>query len=234
MLEFIRRRRAHLAMLWKEGLWGKWIGVLWAAWWPVLAGIRDETGIASNPDDFKAYKLAQMVSLQQWAVVMLALFAVWIFEASLRSSKRLAEQIAEMGKVDSEDLERMLVGSYIDRRTFFYNFEGADINLVTRFEGRLDFLRLKHVATIKVRAPKHSWARISFLFSSGGGDPHDKYYFYVLDREGREKRIENIYEDQDILLDEHGSFKLGFKFDEHSYVIRDHPSLILSLVCWTK
>ena len=88
----ISARGGHLIALWKEGLWGKWLGVVYS-----LAGlhvfVRDEIWRPKNPDQWGIINMIPHLSAW-WLVVALVVLYVWIFEASFRITERLNETVA--------------------------------------------------------------------------------------------------------------------------------------------
>ncbi|WP_155744928.1 hypothetical protein [Burkholderia vietnamiensis] len=73
--------------LWGEGLWVKWVGVVWFVL-TAFSFVRDEFW---RPDDESRWRLINLVPhwpLPIWATVTLALLLGWLYESSYRSSAK--------------------------------------------------------------------------------------------------------------------------------------------------
>jgi len=104
MSEAARHRCAYIISLWREGLWGRWLGTAY-----FLAGlfifIRDDWW---RPADDSRWKLVAMIphfTWEQWTLGALAIGVIWIFEASYRVKKRLERRLAELEGIRSSPLE---------------------------------------------------------------------------------------------------------------------------------
>ena len=99
----ISARYRHFAALWKEGLWGRWLGVVYS-----LAGayvlVRDEFWRPQNPDRWGIINMIPHLSAW-WLVSALVVLGVWLFEASFRITERLNESIASALRSQGSPLE---------------------------------------------------------------------------------------------------------------------------------
>lgn len=100
----IHRRFRFLAVLWREGIWGRWAAAAWGAY-GVFAAFRDE--ILSNYEDrLKVLSLVPNLSGTLWCTVAVLVMTVWLFEASYRVHVKTGDRIealeAEMERVASE------------------------------------------------------------------------------------------------------------------------------------
>jgi hypothetical protein len=80
-------RTDHLKTLWAEGVWGKWIGLLWMVLTTFLL-VRDEFW---RPDDERGWRLINLIThfpLQMWLIVTLVMLLAWVYEASYRASAK--------------------------------------------------------------------------------------------------------------------------------------------------
>jgi hypothetical protein len=92
MFRTLRRHRAYAVTLWREGLWGRWLGAIYT-----LAGlfvfIRDDWW---QPTDDSRWKLVAMIphfTWEQWALGASATALFWVFEASYWVHGRKDRQI---------------------------------------------------------------------------------------------------------------------------------------------
>lgn len=91
----IHTRRAHLAMLLAEKVWGKWIAFTWTIIYGVFAAWRSEFVSSKLQDQFQIPAMLAHVPLF-WGVVVLALIIVaWAFEASFRAHRRIVPITAD-------------------------------------------------------------------------------------------------------------------------------------------
>lgn len=90
--KIIHHRAKHFSSLWNEGLWGKVLGLLWSIW-PFFTFVRDETGLLGDAEKFKAVKMIPHISTELWAIGLLFILLVWLFEASYRSSRKFIDRI---------------------------------------------------------------------------------------------------------------------------------------------
>jgi hypothetical protein len=166
-----------------------------------------------------------------------AFIVTWLFWLSIRLvrapvelDQQKTERIFELEKIDRLDLQRMLGGMFVSQTTFMY---GGDFTLCKRYQNNFEIeLLTNNFDMISVRAPKNSLASIRFQFSNGRQGAA-KYAFYYLDGHGKQSRIENIYEHQDIYLDAEARFGLKLVHDE-GYKINENASLLVGIVAWTK
>ena len=162
-----------------------------------------------------------------WAV-LLFLWAVFIAPFDIYREQQ--EQICELGKVDADDLERMLGGHFIGS-TFLL---GGDVNPMKTYTGEAEIRHLNaRLAKVSVRAPKHSQAGIYFQFMNGHPSPDKKCRFYYLDPNGKDVLIENIYAEQQIMLDADSCFEFKLSIDD-GYELNEHSSVWILLRHWTK
>ena len=80
-------RKTHLRNLFGEGIWGKWIGLVWTIYGAVAA-YKVEWLSPKQQDDWQVVKLIAPISLPWWLVGALAVLCIWIFEASFRTHSR--------------------------------------------------------------------------------------------------------------------------------------------------
>jgi hypothetical protein len=80
-------RKAHLKILFGEGIWGKWIGLVWAIY-GTLAAYKVEWLTPQQQDEWQVVKLIAPISLPWWLAGALAVLCAWIFEASFRTHGR--------------------------------------------------------------------------------------------------------------------------------------------------
>jgi hypothetical protein len=99
----ISARYGHFAALWKEGLWGRWLGVVYS-----LAGayvlVRDEFWRPKNPDQWWIINMIPHLSAW-WLVSALVVLCVLLFETSFRITERLNESIASALRSQESPLE---------------------------------------------------------------------------------------------------------------------------------
>jgi hypothetical protein len=169
-----------------------------------------------------------LVAFGAFATTWFVAFFARVVFAPVRLDKEKTEKIADLEKVDRNDLQRMLGGMFLGK-TFMY---GGDFTLCKTYSKFEIELLLNGFDMISVRAPKKSWAGIKFQFQNARQDP-GKYAFYYLDGEGQQSRIENIYERQSIYLDEQSRFGLKLVVDQ-AYKIADSASLLVGVETWTK
>jgi len=231
-LKFIAQRWSFLLLLSKENVAWKIIALVWATW-GIAGFFRDEIALLGDEQGLKVLNYALSIPRIWWAFIAAGLVLVWLIESAYRAAQRQAELIEELGKVDRDDLCRMLGGAYWGD-TFYCNVgTKAEITLCKQFKGKFEIEQLKDVYTkIPVQAPKHSWARIR-LDLSNRDQLNAKYRFDILDQDGNPKHIENIYEDLSIFLDDKSCFSLKLAYDEN-YKIEDTAELRVTLSSWRK
>lgn len=80
-------RKDHLKSLWAEGLWGKWVGLVWFVL-TTFPFVRDEFWRPTDESRWKLIGLVPHWPLPIWATITLALLLVWVYEASYQSSTK--------------------------------------------------------------------------------------------------------------------------------------------------
>jgi hypothetical protein len=156
-----------------------------------------------------------------------------LFVAPYRIWKAHKEQIKELEKVGTDDLERMLGGKYLyGGATFLY--QGGDFGRVCRnFQCKADIEPLRDVFTaIPVSAPKGSMAHVNFRFHNSRQDTSARCKFHLM-KDGRSVEIENIYEQQFIGVEIDGCFQLKMTWSDN-YKLEDRASLLITVNGWTK
>jgi hypothetical protein len=153
-----------------------------------------------------------------WAVI----FAIRLLGAPVRFDSR---------KLGMSDLEHLLPGRFVFNE-FVY---GGDFGLMCLdLTGRFDIEQLRDTFTeVKVPAPINSSARIKISFMNGRQNVESKCYFYILDRSGNPRSVEDIYQEQRIKLDSRSCFQLKL-VHEDSYVIHDQASLRITISSWSR
>jgi hypothetical protein len=138
-------------------------------------------------------------------------------------------QVVELEKIDRTDLEHMLHGRFLGR-SFMY---GAEIVLCKDYKGPIEIGRLKNGSfdTIAVCAPKHSVAGIRINFNKGRNA--GQCLFEYRDGDNRVVAINNIYEDQQIFLDEQSCFGLRLVTSE-DLSLDEHSLVRVTVATWTK
>jgi hypothetical protein len=96
----ISARVGHFTAFLKEGLWGKWVGLVYSLA-ALYVFVRDEIWHPKNADQWGIINMIPHLSLAWWLVGAFAVLCVWIFEASFRITKRLNETIASSRGQDS-------------------------------------------------------------------------------------------------------------------------------------
>jgi hypothetical protein len=137
-------------------------------------------------------------------------------------------RVVELEKIDCTDLERMLRGRFLGR-TFLY---GAEIVLCKDYNGPIEIGNLKiNFDRIAVPAPKNSVAgiRISFFHGRDAG----QYLFEYRDGNNKVTSITNIYEDQQIYLDEQSCFALRVMLSE-DFPLDQHSLVRVTVTTWAK
>lgn len=224
----IQRRGSHAALLWRQGIWGKWIefgwGVLYAGW----AGWRAEWVKSADSDRYQIPAMIAHLS-PWWGLVMALLILVcWIFEASFKAIAPLSEQLHELKKVDRWDLQNMLGGMFLSD-TFMYP-EGF---WVKNYNNRFEIERLLNdFEMLTVRAPRNAVVNLHFRYLNSRQDSGG-YVFYLLDGAGQTRAVDNIYGQIPVLLDDDARFGLKLVID-NDYEIADAASLLVSVATWTK
>lgn len=134
-------------------------------------------------------------------------------------------------KIDEKDLEYLLHGFFIGN-TFYYK---ADITqLCAKYDGKSDIERLKNNLTqISVRAPRKSWASIKLQFMNGHQNINNNCYCYFMNHKNKLTLVDDIYQNQQIYLDENSCFFLKLDYDE-KYIINEQASLWITVDSWTK
>ena len=134
-------------------------------------------------------------------------------------------------KLAMSDLEHLLPGRF----TFNEFVYGGDFGLMClNLTGQFDIEQLRDKYTeVKVQAPANSLARIKINFMNGRQNVDSKRYFYVLDRSGNPRLVENIYEEQQVRLDARACFQLKF-VHENSYMVHDQASLRVTVSSWSR
>jgi hypothetical protein len=156
--------------------------------------------------------------LSAWIVI----FIVRLLGAPARLDSR---------KLAVSDLEHLLPGRLVFNE-FVY---GGDFGLMClNSTGKFDIEQLRDTFTeIKVPAPANSLARIRISFMNGRQNANSKCSFYILDRKGTPRLVENIYEEQQVRLDARACFQLKF-VHEDSYTLHDQASLRVTVSSWSR
>ena len=228
MYSWVRRRLSHLHVLLREKLWGLWLGALWSS----LAAydlIKGEIWEPQNPDKYGIREMTPHLQLAWWIVGLVAILAIWMFEASFRVTSHLEKKIVELGKVDRWDLQNMLGGMfYGDTYLFPVGFV-----LCKQYSGKFEVGSLKNgYDPVPVRAPRNSVVTIEFQPQNFGNN-HNLYRFYIRDGGGYEKPIDDIYSQQNVLLGGNATFGLKLVTD-NDFELDEHVSLLVTVSAWTK
>jgi hypothetical protein len=85
-------RVRHLAALWQEGLWGKWIAAIWSAM-TIFTTLRDEFFRPGDDGKWKVINLVPHLSPTTWTIGILAVVLIWTFEASFRCAAKDKERL---------------------------------------------------------------------------------------------------------------------------------------------
>jgi hypothetical protein len=170
-----------------------------------------------------------LIAFGAFIFTWLVAFFVRLIRAPVELNRQKSQRVIDLEKVGRDDLQRMLGGMFLDK-TFMY---GGDSTLCKKYQGNFEIGLLRNgFDMISVRAPKNSWASIRFQFQNRRQEP-DKYAFHYLDGNGRQSRIENIYEHLNIYLDEQARFGLKLVSDAE-YKIDEAASLWVGVESWTK
>lgn len=139
----ISSRWEHFGVLWKEGVWTKWLGVSYQLACFFIF-VRDELWHPKNPDQWEIINMIPHLSLAWWLVGTLTLLCAWVFEASFRAFRRLEDELIGLkiaskaplsavaeglqiltGKGDDFDTRRP-AGLYMTNHTFSVCVENGD------------------------------------------------------------------------------------------------------------
>lgn len=228
MLKTVRQRWIYFVGLFKENIGLKIIAALWVLW-GFAAFYRDEIALRGDEAGFKVLNFALSMPTVWWGLIAAVFILAWLFESSYRLSQRQKRILDELGKVDREDLSRMLGGLYY-QNTFYYK---AEITLCKQFKGKFEIEQLRDVFTeIEVRAPKYAWAQIRLKWSNGR-QIDGKCKFYIKDQNGNPQPIDHIYQDLSVFLNDKSAFSLKLVWDEH-YIIEEHAELWVTVSSWRK
>jgi hypothetical protein len=132
----------------------------------------------------------------QGVICLLSLLGAWliIFVVRLLGAPARVHAITEKALTDSLDRrdQESLLGGHFIGSVFVY---GGECNLCKRYGSALDLGALRDgFDLIPVRAPRGSTAMIRLRFMHSR-EAHD-FAFVIRDRDGVEKRVEDIYTDQ--------------------------------------
>jgi len=156
--------------------------------------------------------------LLAWVVI----FAVRLLGAPARIDSR---------KIAMSDLEHLLPGRFVFNE-FVY---GGDFGFMCLdLTGKFEIEQLRDTfREIKVQAPANSFARIKITFMNGRQNIDSKCHFYIVDRAGTPRLVEDIYAEKRIKLDAHACFQLKL-VHEDSYAIHDQASLRVTVSSWSR
>ena len=104
MPRILRRHLACVATLLREGLWGRWLGAVYAVAGPFVF-IRDDWWRPSNASKGKLVAMIPHFTWEQWALGALAIALFWTFEASYRVYWRREDRIRELEGIMASPLE---------------------------------------------------------------------------------------------------------------------------------
>jgi hypothetical protein len=98
-------RLAYLRALWHQGLWGRWLGILYGAA-GLLIFIRDDFWRPADETRWALINLIPGFTLSQWANGALIIVLVWLFEASHQIHSQASASLVAMQPKRSPAEER--------------------------------------------------------------------------------------------------------------------------------
>lgn len=224
-----RPRIQYLVALYRQRVFGKFFGLAWLLW-GFAAFFRDEIAIPDDDKRWKAVNLVLSISSTTWILVAIVLLGAWLFESSFRLLGTLQNQNRELRKVDREDLQRLLRGMYFRNH---FMFSGDRIHVCENFKNATEIEQLRDVfVEMQAPVPKNSIACIRLQFLNGH-PPSGSIQFFYRDPQGNPQRIENIYEDVQILTDERAKIALKIVYGG-GYELHESASLMVSATGWIK
>ena len=105
-MPIIGPRINHLRLLWREGLWGRWIALAYAAA-SLFVFIRDDFWRPTDADKWALINLIPHLPLGWWTAGALLILLAWSFEASFLLRQRETESAsARIAGLEKEKLTR--------------------------------------------------------------------------------------------------------------------------------
>ena len=158
---------------------------------------------------------------------ILILFSVWLFRLTFLTPYFLWSN----RRLDDPDIKHLLGGSFLGN-TFIYN---SRYDILAKDMSKDDMEKNKNkIFDIYVRAPQNSFAKIKFQFMNGRSNGSNvKCHFYIINKQGREKLIDNISEEQRVFVNEDFCFQFKISPDE-GYKFLEDSSLRITIKGWTK
>ena len=86
-----QRRLQYIKNLWKEGLWGVWLGAVYFVL-NFFVFIRDDFWRPADTGRWSLINMIPHLSLASWLFGWTLIFFVWVFESSYRTYKRQIDQ----------------------------------------------------------------------------------------------------------------------------------------------
>lgn len=88
-------RISFATQLWREGLWGKWVGAAWAAY-GVFLQLKESMPENQQAPWWPVVALIPSLPIAWWAVGAALVFLAWCFEASYRVQRKALAQVADL------------------------------------------------------------------------------------------------------------------------------------------
>jgi hypothetical protein len=93
MLEWFRDRFKHLRLLWEQKALSRW-AALFSLAYTLFVVWRDEFATPEQQENIRGIKMLPNWPLSVWVCIFFAVLCIWIFEASFRLQKGLADKTA--------------------------------------------------------------------------------------------------------------------------------------------
>ena len=220
-------RLSYVVSLWREGVWGKWIGGTWA-----LVGygvfVRDDLWRPKEEAKYKAVALIPHLPIAWWVVGLLVILVGWVFEASFRRQAVTQKQLEIERWVDRGDIGK--IGHGVVLGNSFIAGQDGFIALNLTGPSQLHALASGDFHRIPTNCPKGSVARgrIQFFDIRQSG----RSEFYTRDAKGDVRRIEDRSNMRVAVGDDHSfDFKIVL---EQGHAWPENASLQVWLEGWTK